>query len=441
MKQKPISFKIHILTFGCSLNISDSEVMAGLLVKAGFKLVDSVDDADLVIVNSCTVKDKTEKNFWRLLKLLESKKKKIVVTGCIAQTDPEKLTSYSLVGTTQLCNIVDAVKQTINKKNVKYIKRSKTTPRLNLPKVRKNPVVEIIPISQGCLGSCTYCKTKAARFDLVSYRIDEILCQAKEAINSGVKEIWLTSQDNAVYGLDKGITLVDLLKELVKLNGDFKIRVGIGNPNHLSKIIGKLLPLFKSEKLFRFLHIPVQSGNNKILNAMNRKYSVEDFTKLIKKIRTAYSDMTLSTDIIIGFPGETEQQFMDSVNLVKKIKPDVLNMSKYSARPKTLAARMPQIHGRIIKQRSTLLAKEFYGIAVQQHRRWLGWKGNIIIDEVGKEGTDTFVGRNYAYKPVIVKKKLGEKKGSKQKKQVKLGDIIKVKITETTRNDLRGLVC
>ena len=206
--------------------------------------------ADLVIVNSCTVKHTTETNFKKLLRKLNQLKKKIVIAGCISQTDPEQLEEYSLVGTTQLNKIVEFVEETLAGNTVKILERSKTNPRLNLPKIRKNPIVEIIPISQGCLGNCSYCKTKAARFDLLSYDKKAILCQAKDAIKQGVKEIWLTSQDTAVYGKDIGSTLIDLLKSLIKLKGDFKIRLGMGNPNHLSKIIDKLLPLFKSKKLF-----------------------------------------------------------------------------------------------------------------------------------------------------------------------------------------------
>ncbi|MBT4540114.1 tRNA (N(6)-L-threonylcarbamoyladenosine(37)-C(2))-methylthiotransferase [Candidatus Woesearchaeota archaeon] len=438
--------KIHIITFGCSLNFSDSEVMAGLLKKHGFKIVktskqdEGIKKAELIIINSCTVKDTTEKNFKKLLKKLTQLKKKIIIAGCISQTDPEQLEGYSLIGTTQLNNIAEVVEETLAGNIIKLLERSKTNPRLNLPKIRKNPFVEIIPISQGCLGNCSYCKTKAARFNLLSYDKKAILCQAKEAVEQGVKEIWLTSQDNAVYGNDiknkklTKITLVDLLKDLINLPGKFKVRIGMGNPNHFIKIIDELLLLFKSkngDKLYQFLHIPLQSGNNTILKAMNRKYKVDDYKKLIRKIKKQIPKMTLSTDLIVGFPGETEKQFMDSIKLIKEIKPAVLNISRYSARPKTLAANMPQIHGRDIKNRSRLLTKEFYKIAIQQHKIWLGWRGYIVIDEEGKVGTDTMIGRNLSYKPVIIN-------NIHKRKKINIGDVVKVKIVNTTRNDLRG---
>ncbi|MFH1439707.1 MAG: tRNA (N(6)-L-threonylcarbamoyladenosine(37)-C(2))-methylthiotransferase [Candidatus Woesearchaeota archaeon] len=436
---KKIKINIHIITFGCSLNYSDSEVMSGILKKHGFELVHGIEKADVIIVNSCTVKDTTEKNFWNLLKKLKQSDKKVIIAGCIAQTEPSnsnKLDKYSLIGTTQINNIAEVVEETLIGNIIKCLERSKTNPRLNLPKIRKNPVVEIIPISQGCLGTCSYCKTKAARFDLVSYDKDAIVCQAKEAIKDGVKEIWLTSQDTAVYGFDikDSLTLIGLLNDLIQLKGEFKIRIGMGNPNHLAKIIDELIPIMKSDKVFKFLHIPVQSGNDDVLKNMNRKYNVSDFKNLIQKIRKEIPEFTISTDIIVGFPGETESQFLDSVNIIKEIKPAVLNISRYSPRPNTIAASLSQLHSRDIKERSRLMTHVFYDIAINQHKQWLGWEGEIIIDEFGKEGTYTMIGRNYAYKPVIVK--ISELRKARLKHS--LGIAVKVKITKTTRYDLRG---
>jgi len=194
----------------------------------------------------------------------------------------------------------------------------------------------------------------------------------------------------------------------------------------------QIIALFKQDvenKLFRFLHIPAQSGNNEILKAMNRYYTAQDFINLIKKIRTAIPSMTISTDIIVGFPGETDEQFQDSIALIKEIKPDVLNRSRYSPRPKTLAAALPQLHGRILKERSRLLTQTFDFICYDQNKKWKGWQGSIVLDEKGKEGTDTVIGRNYAYKPVIVENKKGN---------LRLGDSVKVKIIKITRHDLRG---
>lgn len=441
--------RICILTFGCSLNISDSEVMSGLLEKHKFKIVNSVDEADLVIVNSCTVKHATEAHFWNLLNKLKEKNKLVIVAGCIAQTDPEKLSDYSLIGTTQLTHIHEIVEETLSGNIVTLIAKEKN-PRLNLPKIRKNHIIEIIPISQGCLGNCTYCKTKAARFELISYEKDAIICQAKQAIKDGVKEIWLTAQDTAVYGRDfvskandkntgknekitlsEKITIIDLLKELIALKGNFKIRLGMGNPDHIKLCLDQLIPIFQNEKMFQFIHIPVQSGNNFILKDMNRNYTVEEFKDIIAKLRHSIPNITLATDIIVGYPGETDEQFEDSINLLKEIKPDVLNRSKYCARPKTVAASLPQLPGSLIKDRSRTLSQVFDFIGYEHNKSWLKWQGEIIIDEIGKEETESVVGRNFAYKPVVVENKDGK---------LKIGDVVKVKIFKVTKYDLRGMI-
>ena len=175
--------KIAIITFGCSMNQADSEVMKGLLNEQKYIICDDIDEADLIIVNSCTVKNTTEKNFWNLLDRLNKKNKKIIVAGCIAQSEPDKLADFSLIGTTQINKICEAVQSIFEGQKVKLIKKlnsvSRQKERLNLPKIRKNKVVEIIPISQGCLGSCTFCKTKAARFNLFSYDIVNIVEKQK----------------------------------------------------------------------------------------------------------------------------------------------------------------------------------------------------------------------------------------------------------------------
>ncbi|MBI4453560.1 tRNA (N(6)-L-threonylcarbamoyladenosine(37)-C(2))-methylthiotransferase [Candidatus Woesearchaeota archaeon] len=434
--------RICILTFGCSLNISDSEVMSGLLEKHKFKMVKTVDEADLVIVNSCTVKHATEAHFWNLLNKLKEKNKLVVIAGCIAQTDPEKLSEYSLIGTTQLTHIHEIVEETLSGNIVKLIAKE-LNPRLNLPKIRKNHIIEIIPICQGCLGNCTYCKTKAARFELISYNKEAIICQAKQAIKDGVKEIWLTAQDTAVYGKDFdsktdtknnttakcNLTIIDLLKELIALKGNFKIRLGMGNPDHIKLYIGQLIPILQNEKMFQFIHIPVQSGNNFILKDMNRKYTIEEFKEIITKLRISIPNITLATDIIVGYPGETDEQFEDSIKLLKEIKPDVLNRSKYCARPKTVAASLPQLPGSLIKDRSRKLSQVFDFIGYEHNKSWLKWQGEILIDEIGKEETESVVGRNFAYKPVVVENKDGK---------LKIGDVVKVKIFKVTKYDLRG---
>jgi threonylcarbamoyladenosine tRNA methylthiotransferase CDKAL1 len=209
--------RIFIKTFGCSLNQSDSELMAGLLKQADFEVIKNIEDADAIILNTCTVKGKTEKNFFRYLAEAKKLKKKIIVAGCIPQTDPEKLAGYPLIGTYAVNRIVEVVEETVHDNTIEILDKE-NNPRLNLPKIRKNPVIEIIPICAGCLGApCSYCKVKSARGNLLSYGKHEIIKQANRAVNEGVKEIWLTAQDTGCYGKDASSSLPELLRELIKI--------------------------------------------------------------------------------------------------------------------------------------------------------------------------------------------------------------------------------
>ncbi len=404
---------ISIITFGCSLNTADSEIIEGILIKAGFNIVNSIDDSDLVIINTCTVKNQTIKKFKKTVQKIKQSKKKIIIAGCIAQT--EQVEDFSRIGTDQIHKIAEIVEETLKDNSITSITREKNQ-RIDLPKKRKNKAIEIIPICQGCLGlPCSFCKTKEARGSLFSYDKDAIISKAKKAIIKGVKQIWLTAQDTGAYGKDIGEDLPDLLRSIIKIPGNFRIRLGMLNPNHLKNLIDEITEIYKDKKMFKFIHIPVQSGNNKVLQDMKRQYTIEEFKAMIKKLKQNIPDITIATDIIVGFPGETKQEFQDTLNLLTYAKPDIVNISRYSARPKTLAAEMPnQIHGRDIKKRSRILSEMFRKISLKNNQKWIERIDNIIIDGKGKEST--YIGRNDSYKPIAVKGKY------------KIGDRIKVKI-------------
>lgn len=420
--------KVFIRTFGCALNKSDSEVMAGLLSKSQFDITENIQEADVIIINSCTVKGPTERKFFGYLEEIKKLNKPIIIAGCIPQTDPEKVEGYSLIGTYQINNIAQIVEEAINE-NIVELLAEERNPRLNLPKIRRNSIVEIIPICAGCLGEpCAYCKVKAARGNLLSYDKKDILRQAERAVADGVKEIWLTAQDTGCYGKDINSSLPGLLRELIKIPGDFRIRLGMANPNHIIEFLDELIEVYKSEKMFKFLHVPVQSGSDDVLKRMKRKYSADDFRKIIDRFRDAIPEITIATDAICGFPGETEEDYDKTRSLIREIQPDLLHISRFWAREKTAAAGMDnQIPGAEIKRRSGLMADLFRNIARMRNERWVGWTGEIIIDEIGKG--NTFVGRNFAYKPVIVEGNL------------KIGDKVKARIRKATSYDLGGEIC
>ncbi|MEK6938333.1 MAG: tRNA (N(6)-L-threonylcarbamoyladenosine(37)-C(2))-methylthiotransferase [Nanoarchaeota archaeon] len=419
---------VYIHTAGCAHNFADSEQMAGLLKQAHFNIVSNIEDAYIVIFNTCTVKGPTETVFFRQLESLKQKhpNKAVIIAGCIAQADPEKLHGYPLIGTNQIHKVVEVVEEVMHENKVRLTEVNEMPP-LNLPRVRKNPYVSIIPISRGCLGACSFCKTKAARGNLRSYPIADIRKEAEQAIKEGVKEIWLTSQDTGCYGFDIDTNLAKLLKELVTIVGNFKIRVGMMNPNHLLKFKTELFEVYKNQKIYQFLHLPLQSGDNEILKKMNRQYTAEEFSKLAEEIRVFFPHLTIATDIIIGYPGETDQQYWNTQNLIRKIMPDVINISRFWPRPKTPAARLKLLPGEKVKHRSRVLTDIYHNVARMQNERWIGWEGNIIITEKGKESRQ-WIGRNESYKPVVVE---GE---------FKLGQILRVKVERATTFDLRALV-
>ncbi|MFC1690633.1 tRNA (N(6)-L-threonylcarbamoyladenosine(37)-C(2))-methylthiotransferase [Nanoarchaeota archaeon] len=419
---------IHIVTYGCAVNQADSEAMAGLLREAGYEVVGDPKSADLVVINSCTVKNSAEAKLFKDINDFRKLNKKIVVAGCVAEAQPDyvenKLKELSVVGPHRIKEIVDVVQQTLDGNTVVLLKKEDSSNRLSIPKIRKNKIIEIIPINEGCLGSCSYCKTKQARGQLLSYPVEEIKKTLICALEEGCKEIWLTSQDTAVYGVDNKTNIIELLKELVKVEGDFKIRLGMGNPDYFIKYADGLIEVLNSPKLFKFLHIPFQAGNDLVLKAMRRNYNSSEYKELISKLRDAHPDLTVATDVICGFPLESEEQFEESIGVVEETKPDILNVSRFWARPGTDAAEMPLHFGDETKERAIKMQKSFDPVALSNNKKWLGWKGEVLIDEVGKN--DTFIGRNYAYKQVIVK---GD---------YELGSKVDVVIKSVSEYDLKG---
>lgn len=419
---------ICIKTYGCSANFAEAEMMKGLLKEADFTPVDSMEDAFVVILNICTVKgDDTALKEIRKIRE-EHPYKKIIVAGCIPKHLPPQIKEIapdaSLISTHNIHQIVSVMEETIHENPVAILAKSKEH-KINLPRIRKNPVIGIVPIATGCKGGCTYCSVKLIKGDLVSYPAEAIIEEARRCVRDRCKEIWITAQDTGCYGADIETNIAELLNKILGIPGDFKVRLGMANPKYVLQHLEELIKTFKHPKMFKFLHIPVQSGNNDILHAMKRPYLVEEFRQVIQRFREEIPDITIATDIIVGFPGETEQQFRDSLVLVDQVKPDVLNISRFVSRQGTKAAEMEgQISGGETKERSRKMTSQYEWTAFSQNRKWRNWEGEIIIDEHGKD--NTFIGRNHAYKPVIVEGDLV------------LGQTIKVRVTNTTKYDLRA---
>ena len=400
--------RVFVKSFGCSTNLADGEVLAGCLAEAGYVLVNDFLEADMVVYNTCAVKGPTENRMIEMLKRVP-KSKKLIVAGCLPLINFERLCREvrfdGVVGPAPGNVIVEVAKQVSSGKRTVFLKEAlKAKPSLNLPCVRMNPVISIIPVNYGCLGSCAYCCVVFARGRLRSYSVQEIVERAKRDIAAGVKEFWLTSQDTACYGRDIGTNLAELLDALCTINGDFRIRVGMMTPNVVMGILEELIRAFRSEKVYKFVHLPVQSGDDQILKHMRRFYSVEDFKKIVNTFRASFPDITIATDVICGFPSESTEAFERTLQLIEDVKPDIVNVSKFFARPKTPAAQMQANSVSLpeIKRRSIEAAKLARKIAFERNQRWVGWKGEILVDEVGKVAC-SWVGRNFAYKPIAIK--------------------------------------
>ena len=403
--------RVFVKSFGCSSNLADGEVLRGCLSKAGFELVDEMTDVDVLIYNTCAVKSPTENRIIEeLKKSAKLKKKKLIVTGCLPLINLERLKSEvefdGVLGPASGSKIVEAVQKVLRGEKVQWLDDyAKVKPRLDLPKQTVNPVISIVPVAYGCLGSCSYCCVIFARGHLRSCGTEEIVQRIQSDMRFSAKEIWLTGQDMACYGRDIDLNLVNLLQEVCSIKGDFFVRAGMMTPNYVLDMLDELVEAFRNEHVFKFLHLPVQSGDNEVLKRMNRFYSVEDFQRIIEAFRRAIPNITISTDVICGFPTESEEAFERTLTLIEQVKPDIVNVSKFFSRPGTSAEKMESIvSASNVTERSKRLAELVRRISAEKNRAWMNWTGKILIDERGKH-PDSWIGRNFAYKPIVIKSK------------------------------------
>jgi MiaB-like tRNA modifying enzyme len=384
--------KFFIKTYGCSHNQADSLLMEQLLKMSGHEKAKSEDDADFLIVNTCTVKTPTEQRIKRYIQ--DNKGKRIIIAGCMTATHKELFKNYQTIGCDNILDIANAA--------AGKLKKSITFPnaKTNLISLSKNEVIEIVPISRGCLGNCAYCATKLARGELHSFKIRDIIGRVKKAVNEGKKEFWLTAEDIGCYGLDINTTLIKLLNRLVKLKGFFKIRLGMINPKYADLYKKDLAKILSNEKFFKFIHMPIQSGSDKILKLMNRHYSKNDFIQTVNYLRNKVKDIAIATDIIVGFPKENRQDFDETYELIEALKPEVMNISKYYNRPLTKSSRMD---GQVSLNDKKFRAIELMGLHrkhISQNQRVLG-KDYALADEKGFARTSN-------YSRIKTARKLGE---------------------------------
>jgi len=418
--------KIWVEAYGCSASFSDSEMISGLIVNGGHTLADNPEESDLSVIVTCSVKDATASKMIHRIK--ESNSKPLVVAGCLPKAEKDTVEKFaqnaSLLGPNSIGKTLQVIQSTLDGNKLIALDDSDIS-KVGLPKIRLNSTVGIVEIASGCMSECTFCQTKLAKGDLQSYRIGDIVRQVKTEISEGCSEIWLTSTDNGCYGFDIDTDLPELVNTVSEIPEKFFVRVGMMNPMYMPRIRNNLLKSFESNKVFKFLHVPVQSGSDKVLNDMKRGHTAETFRDVVQQFRDKFEKFTISTDIIVGFPTETEEDFNKTIELVEETRPEIVNLSRYSQRPGTDAAEMVQIDVSEVKRRSKITYELISKISKENNQKWIGWKGEVLFDE---EFENQIRGRNFAYKPIFVDK------------EPKIGEISSVEITDATNHSLIGRI-
>ena len=420
--------KVYIESYGCTFNKADGQIIAGNLKENGIDLVDSIEEADVVIVNTCYVKLPTEnKVTYRIQKLQKDfPDKKIIVGGCMVEIDPEKLNKVapeaSWIGPHQLNKSFDVVEATYCGDVVREVGFSKES-KVNVPKVMDDSLIHIIQICEGCLGACTFCCTRFARGPLNSYPIEDIKAEAKRAIENGACEIQLTAQDTAAFGRDSGEKLSDLIKEVANLDGDFRVRVGMMHPKNILNDVDEIIDAMKHPKVYNFIHLPIQSGSDKVLSEMRRGHTIDQYLDIVSKFKNEIPDLTLAVDIIVGYPTETDDDFNQTVELLETIKPSLIHLSKYQHRKGAISSSLKEIPHEVMKKRSKFLSEIKSKITEEENKELVNSNQKVLVIEKGSKGG--FVAKTDSYIPVIVD-------------DAELGSFVNVKITDATATYLKS---
>ena len=371
--------------------------MAELLAEAGHMLVETPGEADVIILNTCTVRADTERRMVKRISELLALGKKLVVAGCLASAQPGLIYKISPKISILSARAVEAVVEVVEAQGPIYVLEPR--PRKRLPSYSKR-LISTIPIAEGCTGSCAYCIVRVARGPLRSYRPEAIVRAVREAVKRGAREIRLTAQDTGVYGLDIGTNLAELLEAVCALEGPFMIRVGMMNPDAALRILDALLDVYEDPKIYKFIHLPVQTGDDELLRAMGRRYTVQDFLTVVETFRKRFPDLSLATDVMVGLPSEDEEAFKRTLSLLERVRPDKTHVARFTPRPHTRAAAMPkQVPEPEKKRRSRLTSALALKIGLEKNRALIGRRLRCLVLDHGRE-EGQLEARSMNYKPV-----------------------------------------
>jgi MiaB-like tRNA modifying enzyme len=398
--------KFYLETYGCSLNASDSDIIVGRLKELSGERVEDESEAELIILNTCGVKEPTEDKIIHRLSQLSGKSVPVIIAGCLPLISRHRIETtipdYAAMIGPKSIEALDSVLSRIleGERGIDSIESTDAS-KLQWFEGPPESVICTVPICEGCLGNCAYCAVKFARGEVCSHSIADVSSIVTRCVHQGYREIRLTSQDAGVYGSDTGESLVDLMRALAEIEGPHRFRLGMFNPNLVLTSIDDLVEAMSSDQFFQFFHVPLQSGSDAVLQAMGRLYTVQEWEWVVDRIRQRLPHATIATDIIVGFPGETDSDFEQTMTLLHRAKLPVVNISKYGDRPGTLASKSKQkVDTAVKKNRSrelTLLVNE---IALATNQSWIGWTGPVIVTEPGSKGG--WMSRNPSYKLVIL---------------------------------------
>lgn len=397
--------KIYLETHGCTFNQADTDIMANILAKK-YDIVYDVEEADVIILNTCYVKLPTEQKMITKIRKYKTEfpDKKLIIGGCMVEVDDKRLEKFAgddcWIGPHKLDKVDEVVEKAINGEVVHEYGKTRA---IKAGKGKKNSesLVHILQICEGCNGQCTFCCTRIARGFLISYPIDVIVEEAKDAVEHGCKELQVTAQDTACFGMDTGESFADLLNKLGAIEGDFRIRVGMMNPQSIKNQLYEVIDAFKNnDKIFNFVHLPIQSGSPKVLKEMNRKHTLDEYKYILNEFRKEIPQMSLATDIIVGYPTETEEDFNQTLELLKEIKPDIVHISKYMHRPGAKSNHLKEIDHNIMKNRSHRVNQVKTEVMLEKNKEYENTIQNVLITSKGSSGG--YVGYTDSYKNVIV---------------------------------------
>ncbi|MDU6783007.1 tRNA (N6-isopentenyl adenosine(37)-C2)-methylthiotransferase MiaB [uncultured Peptoniphilus sp.] len=432
--------KALVITHGCQMNEHDSEKITWLLEKMGYDFVNEVEDADLIILNTCSVRHSAEdKVYGQLgnLKNLKSKKKniKVAVCGCMMQREEsrnyvvEKFPNVDIIfGTNNIWKLPELLKSSYAGKKLSMdIEDNPLSIDDALGANRLYNFKSYVNIMYGCNNFCSYCIVPYTRGRETSRRPHEIIREIEELAKNGTKEVTLLGQNVNSYGktFEDKYSFANLLEEINAINGIERIRFMTSHPKDISD---ELIYSFKNlDKLCNFLHLPVQAGSSRVLKLMNRKYTKEDYLRKIDKVKNVNPNIALSTDIMVGFPGESEEDFLDTLDLVKKVEYDTAFTFIYSMRENTPAAKMDQVPDKVKHNRFERLLDILYPIQERKNKAFIGRDVDVLVEDFSKKDESNVSGRTDEFKLINFK-------GNKSD----IGKILKVKVKDANSFSLVG---